>query len=674
MGKGAVKFGSKADKAFLRAEKRAQKFQSITGGILKAGIITRGLGLMQRGVTGVIGEFISFDKAITVAAAKFPEKIGRGTKEFKELEAAARKVGATTEFTAAQAAEGLDFLAMAGFTAEQAMAALPSVVNLATAANMELAEASDIATDTLGAMGLATKDAAQLSENLARVNDVLAATATSANTTVQQMFEAIRSGGPTARDAGASIETFATLLGSLANAGIKGEKAGTALRNVFLRLQSPTDDARKLIKKYAGEIEDANGDLIDITWIMGRLKESTKDLGSVQRAHILDTIFGAKAINSVNILLDDGAENLQDYRHDLLEAGGASVEMANKIRGSLENKLKTLKSAAIEVGFKFIEAFKKDGTEGLETLIETVKKFDVKPVVEQAKEILSWMKSLFKFLWDNRETIKTLVKGFIAFKIAMAGLGLARTIRDFGGLAKSIWKVVLSQQAMAKAGITKPLAPGQLGPAAPISAPAAGVGQLAKSAQGVMTMVGSALSAAVAGVGIGMMIEEAFTGPMNEAATKIRQAAEDAIRISEEAIRTKDPELMVKAQKEISKAGKDMTSKTSLFGIEVPKQLATTESAIQSFESFMTAIGSVFSDDIERTKTPMETYQQNLQNLSDASSQLEGAMKSAIASLQAGKTTVDVNINDAPEGSTVTSKSEGKGAPPVNTNQSGKNP
>jgi TP901 family phage tail tape measure protein len=669
----------------------------MTGSLLKAGAITRGLGLIERGAAGVVDEFISFDKSITEAAAKFPEKIARGTKEFEGLEKAARKVGATTEFTSAQAAEGLTFLAMAGFSAEQSIAALPGVVDLATAANLEFAEASDIATDTLGAMGLATKDATQLTKNLARVNDVLAATSTSANTTVQEMFEAIKAGGAVATKAGASIETFSALLGIMANSGIKGEAAGTALRNMYLRLQAPVGGAKELIKKYVGDVKDANGNMRDMTELLATLKKNTKDLGTVQQAQILDTIFGKRAIAGANILLQEGSEELEKYRQSLMDAGGASKDMADKMRDSLENRLKTLKSAAVEVGFKFLEAFKEDGTKGIEAITEAIRKFDVKPVVEQAKAILARMKELFLFLWDHRDTIKTLVKAFIAFKVVMAGIGIAKAIRDFGALAKSIWKVVFSQKAMAKAGITTRagLAPGQFGPAqAAPAAPIARVGDLTKTAQGVMTTIGGILGAAIAGVQIGMMIEESWLGPMNEADAKIRDLADNAVRLAKEALRLGDPKLLAQAQKDVVQSTKKMTEGFEIMGFKVPSVLLNTESmagqlvstvqlgskklleTASEYEIFgFKALGFLdkFAEQIQVSESPLDKYNAQLGQLQQASLALEQAMRSAATAAQKSRTQVDVNINGAPEGSTVTSKQQGPNAPAVNMGESGKN-
>ena len=293
----------------------------------------------------VIQTGMEFDQQLTAAAAKFPGQVRRGTAAYRQLEEAAQRVGRETEFSASQAAEALDFLAMAGFNAEQAVAALPGVVNLATAAQMELGQATDIASDTLGAFGLMSQDAAALGTNLARVNDVLARTSTTSNTTVEQMFEAIRAGGPVAHAAGASIETFSSLLGTLAGSGIKGAEAGTALRNVFLRLQAPTGAARAALRRLHVSTQDAQGNMRDINEILGDLGGSLDGLGTAQRANVLTAIFGNRAVTATNVLLEAGNDRLNEYRTTLEGATGAATEMATTMRDTAGGDLASMNSA-----------------------------------------------------------------------------------------------------------------------------------------------------------------------------------------------------------------------------------------------------------------------------------------------------------------------------------------
>lgn len=337
------RFTRNMGRGFDRLNRNVDRFAA---GIRKGALaVTAGLALTSGAMASVIGTGADFEQTLVSAAAKFPGEIRRGTEAFQVLEQAARRTGATTEFSASEAAGALNFLAMAGFDAESSVAALPGVVDLATAAQIDLATATDVASDSLGAFGLMSKDATQLGTNLARVNDVIAKTTTSSNTTVERLFDTIREGAPVATSAGASLETFAALAGELANSGIKGGQAGTVLKNMFVRLQAPTGAAAKVLNRLGIQTKDASGNMLDIVDILGQFNDATKNMGSTQKAAALQAVFGMEAIAGVNILLESGTDRLNEYRTELEGASGASSTMASVMRDTLQGRLNSLKSA-----------------------------------------------------------------------------------------------------------------------------------------------------------------------------------------------------------------------------------------------------------------------------------------------------------------------------------------
>lgn len=338
---------SKMTRSMERGLHRVNKSMNNLGEGIKRGAIaaTAALALTTGAMADVISVGAQFEQTLVNAAAKFPGEVKKGTPAFKMLEDAARKTGATTEYSASQAAEALNFLAMAGFDAESAVSALPGVVDLATAAQVDLATATDVASDSLGAFGLMTKDSTQLGKNLARVNDLIAKTTTSANTTVELMFDTIKEGGPVATAAGASMETFAALTGELANAGIKGSKAGTTLKNMFIRLQAPTGAAAKTIKSLGIQLTNQDGSLRDITQIIKQFNRATKNMGAAQKAAALQSVFGMESIAGVNVLMNAGEDQLKAYRTQLEASGGAASKMAATMRDTLQGRLKGLSSA-----------------------------------------------------------------------------------------------------------------------------------------------------------------------------------------------------------------------------------------------------------------------------------------------------------------------------------------
>ncbi len=444
MGIGADKFGRKSSIAFDKANRKGLTFKNTLGAILSAQVISRGVGLLTRGIRSVGEEFVAFDDAITKAGAKFPIVAKRGSDSFLKLETVARKVGATTKFSATEAAEGLDFLAMAGFNAEQAMAALPQVTNLAVVADTDLARATDIASDALGSFNLMTKDNAKLTENLTRINDVFARTVTSANTDMEMLFETMKDAGPVMTAAGAGVETFATLTGKMADAGIKGSKAGTTLKNIFLRLQAPERQAAVLMKKLRLELIDSDGKLRDITEILGDFNKATSKMGKAQKAAAVNTIFGKRAIAGVSVLLAQGKDELQSYRKTLIDSGGAAQDMADIIDKSLGNRLKALRSAAIETGFKFIDAFKDKIPGAIDKAVEAVRKFDVKAVIEGIKNLASGVSKVIKVLKVLEPIIFTAAVFWVTYKGALEALLAIKAIKFF-------WDMTIALKAAAGA-------------------------------------------------------------------------------------------------------------------------------------------------------------------------------------------------------------------------------
>jgi TP901 family phage tail tape measure protein len=449
-GKAAGRFGDRASRSFARAGRSASRFGDIVKGILVAGAIQRGLAALTQGLRSVTEEFVDFDAALTQAGAKFPQVIKRGTDSFEKLGATARKVGAETQFSAADAARGLDFLAMAGFNAEQAMLALPGITDLATIANTDLARSTDIASDALGAFNLMTKDSAQLEKNLSRVTDVMAATVTSANTDIEQLFETMKFAGPVATAAGASIETFNTFAAKMADAGIKGSLSGTALRTAFLNLSAPVPKATNLLKQLRIEISDSSGNMRDMMDIMDDVRQRTAKMGSTQRTAALNTLFGKRAVAGMSVILNTSSKQLREFRANLENAGGSSKRMAGDIRKSIGNRLKELKSSLIEVGFKFLEAFVGSGEKGLDALISAIRRFDVKPIVNGVKSIIrvievsiDGFKIFAEALGDLKPLIIAITGAVVAAKIAQWAWNAAMLANPIGILIAAVAAAVV---------------------------------------------------------------------------------------------------------------------------------------------------------------------------------------------------------------------------------------
>ena len=439
------RFTRRAGAGFERLNDRVKKF---TGGIKKAGVVASAAMLVTGGaMADVITTGAQFEQTLVSAAAKFPGEIRKGTEAFKQLETAARETGATTEFSASQSAEALNFLAMAGFDAQASVAALPGVVDLATAAGLDLAAATDIASDSLGAFGLAVKDPVQLGKNLARVNDVLAKTATSANTTIEDLFESIKEGGPVAVTAGASMETYAALAGTLANAGIKASKSGTTLKNMFLTLSAPSKEAASILKRLGVQTVDANGDMLDIVDVLGNLNKSLDGLGTAERSRVLEGIFGKIPIAGVNVLLDAGADKLSEYRKQLEAAEGASGKMAATMRDTVQGRLNSLQSAIEGVKISIFSMNEGPLADVIDTMTEWVRANE--GLI--ASEIGGFLQNLIEnfemiVVWGKR--IAILLGVIFAISFALKGLVLVLTAVNLVMAANPLVLITLGIMAL----------------------------------------------------------------------------------------------------------------------------------------------------------------------------------------------------------------------------------
>lgn len=452
----ATGFSTKMQRQFARADSSVGR----VGRTLKqTGKRTAQVGMagLAVGAGLVTRQFIQFDDAIFGASAKFGDldiTSKKGIKTMEQLRATARKVGADTKFNAVEAAQGLDFLAMASFNTEQAMVSLPEVTNLATVAQVDLARATDIASDTLGAFNLMSKDSAQLQLNLARVNDVAAKTTTMFNTTLEGLFDAVSKGGAQFTASGQKIETFSTLVGVMANASVKGSESGTQLRNIMLRLAGPTNKARAMMQKLGIRVQDSQGNFRDIISILDDVKKGTQKMGDVQRSAALNTIFGARAITGVNILLSAGTKKLTEYRKKLLASKGAAAAMAKIIEQGFGNQLKALGSAATEAGFKIITAFAGDGKKGIQVLTEAIRNFDPTPIVDGMKMAFRFVKAFIDIVKFLAPVIIPIVILWKSYAAAVAIATTAQALFNVTVSANPIAAVIVGVVALTAALVT----------------------------------------------------------------------------------------------------------------------------------------------------------------------------------------------------------------------------
>ena len=238
--------------------------------------------------------------------------------QFERLNTQAKDLGRTTQYTAAQAAEAMGFLAMAGFKADEIFSAMPGTLELAASAQLDLGRAADIVSNVLTGYGL------EVSE-LSRVNDVLVKSFTSANTDLSQLGDAFKYAGPVAKGAGIAFEETAAALGLMGNGGIQASMAGTSLRMAVVRLLNPTSEVTKALDELgisSEELTDGKGGLKPLADILEILEKKGANTSQVM------SIFGVRAGPAMGVLLSQGTEALRDLTGELENAGGTASEIA----------------------------------------------------------------------------------------------------------------------------------------------------------------------------------------------------------------------------------------------------------------------------------------------------------------------------------------------------------
>lgn len=281
---------------------------------------------------------------------------GATKEEFERLNDTAKKLGASTTFSATEVGQGMQYLAMAGFKANETIKAMPGLLNLASAGQTDLATTSDIASDILSGFGLKAKD-------MGKVSDILAKTFTTANTDLGKLGETMKYVGPVARKAGMSLEETSAMAGLLGNVGIKASEAGTVLRKMVLSLSAPNSAASKSLQKLGIATKDTHGNMRDMVKILGDVADATKSMGSGDQLAVYKNIFGEEAAAGVAELISkEGSKGVTKYLDVIKNYQGTASRIAKQqndtVAGSFKAFGSALEGVSISVSSLFLPALK----------------------------------------------------------------------------------------------------------------------------------------------------------------------------------------------------------------------------------------------------------------------------------------------------------------------------
>ena len=273
---------------------------------------------------------------------------GATGEDLKALSDKAKEMGAVTKFSASESAEALKYMAMAGWDTQKMLDGLPGVMNLAAASGEELGIVSDIVTDALTALGMKAEEAGHFA-------DVLAQASSKSNTNVGMMGETFKYVAPLAGSLGYSCEDVATAIGLMANAGIKGSQAGTALRSVLTRMAKPTKESANAMQALGLEITNADGSMKPLNNVMVQLRQSFSELTEEQKASYAAMLGGQEAMSGLLAIVNASDQDFNKLVEQINNADGAAEQMANIMQDNLSGQLTILKSTIEGISISFGE-------------------------------------------------------------------------------------------------------------------------------------------------------------------------------------------------------------------------------------------------------------------------------------------------------------------------------
>lgn len=327
-------------------------------GIDKAGALGSALSGIGMGLTTTVtAPLVGLGTAAVKTAGDFQQAMAQvaavsgldtASKEFDALSDKAKEMGATTKFSASEAAEAFNYMAMAGWDAQQMMDGISGVMDLAAASGEDLATVSDIVTDALTGFGLQAKDSAHFA-------DVLAAASNSANTNVSMLGESFKYVAPVAGALGFSVEDVSVALGMMANSGIKASQAGTSLRSLFTNLVHPTGQAADAVEALGINVTNVDGTMKDLDQIMNELRNTFGSLTDAEKAEYAAMLAGQEGMSGLLAIVNATDADFQKLTNSINEAGGTAEEMADKQLDTLEGKFTMFKSAMEGLAISFGE-------------------------------------------------------------------------------------------------------------------------------------------------------------------------------------------------------------------------------------------------------------------------------------------------------------------------------
>lgn len=372
------------------------------------------------GIKNLVGNVIELGQNFTSTMSEVSAISGATGEDFEKLEACAREYGATTVFSASNAAEALKYMSLAGWDADQSTSALGGVLNLAAASGMELGATSDMVTDYLSAFAMEAGDAAYFA-------DLLSYAQSHSNTTAEALGEAYKNCAANLNAAGQDVETVTSLLEGMANQGYKGSEAGTAMAAIMRDITNGMKDGAIKIGETSVAVMDAQGNFRDLTDILTEVEAATNGMGDAERAVALSSTFTADSTKGLNLILNEGMDNIAGYEEELRGASGSAEEMANIMNDNLSGDVAAMNSAFEELGLKIYDA--------LESKLRAGVQFITNGVIPAIEWLGGHIPEVTIAVSGLGAVIAAMNWGTISSKIAMVKGALVKLAAALGGVS-----------------------------------------------------------------------------------------------------------------------------------------------------------------------------------------------------------------------------------------------
>ena len=412
------------------AEKASDGFTVFKGAL--ADLVADGIRNVISGLKDLATEAINVGMSFESSMSNVEAISGATAEQMQQLTDKAMELSESSKFTATEIGDGFSYMAMAGWKTEEMLDGIEGIMNLAAASGTDLATASDIVTDALTAMGYSAQDSGRLA-------DVMAAASSNANTNVELMGATFKYVAPIIGTLGYNMEDAAVAIGLMANAGIKGEKAGTALRSTLNRLSAPPKECAEEMERLGISLTDSEGNMKDLNTVITEMRIKFADLSETEATAAAKHIAGQEAMSGLLAIMNASNEDFQKLTVAINDSSGAAATMAETMQDNVGGKLTLLQSKIQGIMIRLFKKASDSMKDGIDTVGEALDKVNWDKVGDQIGKFATKAADLFSYIIRNSSTIIGVLKTigsifatvFVANKVVSTAKAVTTLVNAF---------------------------------------------------------------------------------------------------------------------------------------------------------------------------------------------------------------------------------------------------